>query len=47
LSTLELEGVSEETFDVELPPRQDSVLDVTDAKQVIQGDSRKANAKMM
>jgi hypothetical protein len=47
LSTLGLEGVLEETFDKELPERQDSVLDVTDTTQADQSTASEANAKVM
>ena len=47
LSTLGLEGVLEETFDKEIPPRQDLVLDVTATMQAIQCDAHKATAKVM
>ena len=47
LSTLGLEGVLEESFNQELPARQDSVLDVTDTTQADQSTAREANAKVM
>ena len=47
LSTLGLEGVLEDSFEKELPARQDTVLDVTDTTQAIQADAREANAKVM
>ena len=37
----------EDTFDKELPPQQDLVLDVTAKTQAIQGDAHKATAKVM
>ena len=37
----------EDSFEKELPARQDTVLDVTDATQASQGDAREANAKVM
>jgi hypothetical protein len=46
-STLGLEGVLEETFDKELPARQDTVLNATDTTHAIQADAREANAKVM
>ena len=46
-STLGLEGVLEGTFDQELPPQQDTVLDEKDTTQASQVDTRKANAKVM
>ena len=47
LSTLGLEGVLEDSFEKELPARQDTVLDVTDTTQAFQADAREANAKVM
>ena len=47
LSTLGLEGVLEVTFDKELPPQQDTVLDAMDTVEAVQGDACKANAKVM
>ena len=47
LSTLGLEGVLEDSFEKELPARQDTVLDATDTTQAIQADACESNAKVM
>ena len=47
LFSLRVNGVLEDTFDQELPPQQDTVLDETDSTHASQGDTRKANTKVM
>ena len=47
LSTLGLEGVLAEPFDKERPAQQDTVLNASDPAEAIQGDARKAFAKVI
>ena len=47
LFSLRVNGMLEDTFDQELPPQQDTVLDETDSTHASQGDTRKANTKVM